>query len=49
LGHSLSTLHRAGLVTSVGYDAYVHRIVFPLEGFADEAPSGYKIWIQCRL
>jgi DNA primase len=32
LGHSLSTLRRAGLVTSMGYDAYVHRIVFPLEG-----------------
>jgi DNA primase len=32
LGHSLPTLRQAGLVTGVGYDAYVHRIVFPLEG-----------------
>jgi DNA primase len=32
LGYSLHALRHAGLVTSVGYDAYVHRIVFPLEG-----------------
>ena len=32
LGHPLSALHQAGLVTSLGYDAYVRRIVFPLEG-----------------
>jgi DNA primase len=32
LGHPLTTLSQAGLVTSSGYDAYVHRIVFPLEG-----------------
>ena len=32
LGHSLPTLRQAGLVTDVGYDAYVRRIVFPLEG-----------------
>jgi DNA primase len=32
LGHSLPTLREAGLVTDVGYDAYVRRIVFPLEG-----------------
>lgn len=25
-------LRQAGLVTDVGYDAYVRRIVFPLEG-----------------
>jgi DNA primase len=31
-GYPLSTLRQAGLVTSFGYDAYVHRIVFPLEG-----------------
>jgi DNA primase len=31
-GHSLPALRQAGLVTSLGYDAYVHRIVFPLEG-----------------
>jgi DNA primase len=32
LGHPLAALCQAGLVTSAGYDAYVHRIVFPLEG-----------------
>ena len=32
LGHSLPALRQAGLVTGVGYDAYVRRIVFPLEG-----------------
>jgi hypothetical protein len=32
LGYPLPTLHKAGLVTAVGYDTYVHRIVFPLEG-----------------
>src|SRR5712692_427461 len=32
LGHSLPALRQAGLVTDVGYDAYVRRIVFPLEG-----------------
>jgi DNA primase len=32
LGHSLLALRQAGLVTAVGYDAYVRRIVFPLEG-----------------
>jgi len=31
-GYPLSALRQAGLVTSFGYDAYVHRIVFPLEG-----------------
>jgi DNA primase len=31
LGHPLQTLRQAGLVTAVGYDAYTHRIVFPLE------------------
>jgi DNA primase len=31
-GYSLSALRQAGLVNSLGYDAYVHRIVFPLEG-----------------
>src|SRR6516225_6635021 len=31
LGHSCSALRQAGLVTGVGYDAYVRRIVFPLE------------------
>ena len=30
--YPLSALRQAGLVTSIGYDAYVHRIVFPLEG-----------------
>jgi DNA primase len=32
LGYSLPTLRQAGLVTAAGYDAYAHRIVFPLEG-----------------
>ena len=32
LGHSLPVLRQAGLVTGMGYDAYVRRIVFPLEG-----------------
>jgi DNA primase len=31
LGYSLPALCQAGLVTDVGYDAYVRRIVFPLE------------------
>jgi DNA primase len=30
-GHTLAALTQAGLITSAGYDAYVHRIVFPLE------------------
>jgi DNA primase len=32
LGYSLPALRHAGLITAVGYDAYTHRIVFPLEG-----------------
>jgi DNA primase len=32
LGYPLPALCQAGLVTTVGYDAYKHRIVFPLEG-----------------
>jgi DNA primase len=32
LGYSQPALRQAGLVTAVGYDAYVRRIVFPLEG-----------------
>jgi DNA primase len=32
LGYPLQTLRQAGLVTASGYDAYMHRIVFPLEG-----------------
>jgi DNA primase len=32
LGHSLPALRQAGLVSSLGPDAYVRRIVFPLEG-----------------
>jgi DNA primase len=32
LGYPLPVLHQAGLVTTAGYDAYVNRIVFPLEG-----------------
>jgi len=30
LGYSLQALRQAGLVTAVGYDAYTHRVVFPL-------------------
>ena len=32
LGYSLPALCQAGLVTDAGYDAFVRRIVFPLEG-----------------
>ncbi|HEX6549886.1 MAG TPA: CHC2 zinc finger domain-containing protein [Gammaproteobacteria bacterium] len=32
LGYPLESQHQAGLVTAAGYDVYVHRIVFPLEG-----------------
>jgi len=32
LGHSLPALCQTGLVAEAGYDAYVRRIVFPLEG-----------------
>ena len=32
LGHSLPALRQAGLVAGSGYDAYRHRLVFPLEG-----------------
>ena len=32
LGYPLHALRQAGLVTAAGYDAYLHRIVFPLEG-----------------
>jgi hypothetical protein len=31
LGHPLQSLQQAGLVTGAGYDAYIHRIVFPLD------------------
>jgi DNA primase len=31
LGYPLHALHQTGLVTTAGYDAYKHRIVFPLE------------------
>ena len=31
LGYPLQALRQAGLVTVVGYDAYTHRVVFPLE------------------
>jgi DNA primase len=31
LGHALPALRQAGLVTTAGYDAFIHRIVFPLE------------------
>jgi DNA primase len=32
LGYLLCDLREAGLVTAAGYDAYLHRIVFPLQG-----------------
>jgi DNA primase len=32
LGHPLTALQQAGLVTATGHDAYKHRIVFPLNG-----------------
>jgi len=32
LGYSLQTLRQACLVTASGYDAYIHRVVFPLDG-----------------
>jgi DNA primase len=32
LGYPLEALRQAGLVTGAGYDAYVRRIVFPLDG-----------------
>ena len=32
LGYPLHALRQAGLVTAVGYDAFIHRMVFPLEG-----------------
>src|SRR6476660_2954929 len=31
IGFQVETLRQAGLVTGAGYDAYIHRIVFPLE------------------
>jgi DNA primase len=45
LGYPLQALCQAGLVTGAGYDAYVLRIVFPLEGnlygrsLSDAAPA----------
>jgi DNA primase len=45
LGHPLTALQHAGLVTATGHDAYRHRIVFPLEGnlygrsISDSAPA----------
>ena len=32
LGYPLHALRQAGLITMAGYDAFIHRIVFPLEG-----------------
>jgi DNA primase len=32
LGYPLQVLRQAGLVTAAGYDTYVYRVVFPLEG-----------------
>jgi DNA primase len=32
LGYPFPALRQTGLVTAIGYDAYMHRIVFPLDG-----------------
>src|ERR1035438_9029048 len=32
LGYPLPALRQAGLVSAVGYDTYMHRVVFPLAG-----------------
>jgi len=32
LGYPLPALRQAGLISAVGYDTYMHRVVFPLEG-----------------
>jgi len=32
LGYALPALREAGLVTGIGYDAYIRRVVFPLDG-----------------
>jgi DNA primase len=32
MGYSFQSLYQAGFVTSTGYDAYKHRVVFPLGG-----------------
>ena len=32
LGYSRLALREAGLVTTAGYDTYMYRVVFPLEG-----------------
>ena len=32
LGYSCMALHEAGLASAAGYDTYMHRVVFPLEG-----------------
>jgi DNA primase len=32
LGHPLQALRQSGLVTATGHDAYINRVVFPLEG-----------------
>jgi len=32
LGYPVSVLHQTGLVTAAGYDSFINRIVFPLEG-----------------
>src|ERR1700687_2075949 len=47
LGYPLPALLQAGLGTAIGYDAYMHRIVFPLEGnlygrsIGDSAPHRF--------
>ena len=44
LGHSFPALRQAGLVLGVGYDAYVRRIVFPLEGDLYVARGTHRRW-----
>jgi hypothetical protein len=39
LGYPLPALRQAGLITADGYDAYVHRIVFPRKAISTAAAS----------
>jgi len=43
LGYPLSTLRQAGLVTSLGYDAYVHRITFRWKAISMAAVSRLRL------
>jgi hypothetical protein len=50
VGYSLQTLGQAGLVTGAGYDAYVRRIVFPLEAnlFGRSLSAKRPLTVSCR-